>query len=111
MFTTKNGCLGMGPPVLQQGDEIYVVGGSSKPLILRPIPLPTTEIHPESPPRDLTQELAQLALGPESAVGDNINKRPGERVYHTLVGPCYIHGIMDGETEQDKKEPGTIYIK
>lgn len=84
MFTTRNGYTGMGPAGIRQGDEVYVVAGSNQPLILR---IETSTV--KSP--DVTLK---------------------SRVHHLLVGPCYVHGIMDGEIVEDQmKDPDTIYVK
>lgn len=36
LFVTERGCLGMGPAVLEVGDEVWVLAGADVPLILRP---------------------------------------------------------------------------
>ena len=36
LFVTKMGRFGMGPPVIQVGDEVWILAGADVPLILRP---------------------------------------------------------------------------
>jgi hypothetical protein len=84
MFTTRNGYIGMDPGSIRQGDEVYEVAGSNQPLILR------SEISATS----------------------SLDTMLKSRLYHLLIGPCYVHGIMDGEIVQDlTEEPSTLYVK
>jgi hypothetical protein len=68
-FITSNGSLGLGPPEMQVGDEVWIVYGGLTPLILRP-----KEDYSFHPP----------------------NSEVGQRC-HRFVGDSYICGIMDGE--------------
>lgn len=69
-FTTQNGYMGFGPPDMKAGDLVYVLLGSKVPFVLRPG-------HP---------------LRVEGGEGSSCNGG-----YYSLVGYCYVHGIMDGE--------------
>jgi hypothetical protein len=68
-FVTQGGLIGIGPADTQVGDEVYVIGGCRQPLTLR-----ESETVFSLPGTDNEPQLC-----------------------HTLVGDCYIHGIMDGE--------------
>ncbi|KAF2135425.1 uncharacterized protein K452DRAFT_260697 [Aplosporella prunicola CBS 121167] len=68
MFTTRQGNLGMAPLDAASGDEIHILLGSKWPFLLRPHPIPVfSEEH-----------------------GANLPT-------YTVIGECYLHGIMDGE--------------
>lgn len=69
-FLTRKGYMGLGPSDLQVSDRVSIVSGSRVPFILRPVERPDTE---------RLLELDQSGL------------------CYTLVGYCYVHGIMDGE--------------
>jgi hypothetical protein len=75
LIRTEKGYIGLVPEYVHLNDHLYVVPGSSMPLVLR----------------------------------------PGNEPHHfTLVGPAYIHGVMDGELMKDIDdgiEPGeTIWL-
>jgi hypothetical protein len=67
-FIISNGSLGLGPPEMQVGDEIWIVHGGRMPLIFRP------KEESFCPPNSETDQKC-----------------------HTFVGDSYIYGIMDGE--------------
>ena len=69
-FITQQGYMGFGPPDMKQGDTMAVVLGSRMPLILRQMSTPV------------------IVSGSE-AVED--------QSYHSLVGYCYLHGVMQGQ--------------
>lgn len=72
-FITKLGYIGNGPAKMERSDDVFILCGSKMPLVLRPD----------------SSETFQQGLSPES------------RPLHTLVGDCYIHGVMDGEAASD----------
>jgi hypothetical protein len=67
-FITKHGSIGLGPRSMEEGDEVWVVCGGKMPLVLRRTKL-------------------------ETPSGSNADPQP----HYTLVGDCYVDGIMDGE--------------
>lgn len=82
MFKTKSGRLGLGNATygneVQAGDEIHVVAGSSRLLILRPI-------------ADFSAENSK-----ETGMGS----RGIERRHYRLHSTCYIKDWMDGEAAE-----------
>lgn len=84
LFLTQHGYLGLGPPGIQVGDEIYIVGGSLWPLILR-----TAE--------DVLAFIPFRGFDPQPL--------------HTFVGDCYVHGVMDGEFAKGRKDDmSAVYL-
>jgi hypothetical protein len=69
IFTTEEEYLGNGPKGMQTGDEVWILNGGRMPLILRP-----------------SKESRAI-------LGLNLEATP----CLTLVGDCYVDGIMDGE--------------
>jgi hypothetical protein len=69
LFITEGEYFGSGPKGIQAGDEVWILNGGKMPLILRPSK--ESKAIPE-----LNLEVAPC---------------------HTLVGNCYVDGIMDGE--------------
>lgn len=104
-FVSTNSRFGTGPASIgetvggndiQVGDEIHVALGSRVPFVLRPVnpstdgdPMASVELQESSD--DLEKDYGQLSLNPEPSL-----KR------YALIGTCYLHGIMDGETLQDQ---------
>ena len=72
-FMTADGFLGIGPPVLEEGDIICVVPGCRLPLILRP------ETFVLYGPTDLSTLIKGRLI---------------------LVGWCFVEGLMFGEAQQ-----------
>ncbi|KAG4439608.1 hypothetical protein IFR05_004903 [Cadophora sp. M221] len=68
-FITDKGSIGLGPTSTKPRDEIWIVCGGKLPLILR--------------------ENVNPGLG--------TGKICTSETYHSLVGDCYVDGIMDGE--------------
>jgi hypothetical protein len=77
-FVTMSGYLGLGPEKMVNGDSVWILKGGRVPLVLR------------------ADEQATPYRGLLPA--ENGESRP---VMHTLVGDCYVHGIMDGEAAGD----------
>ncbi|KAH0537545.1 hypothetical protein FGG08_005680 [Glutinoglossum americanum] len=73
---TEGGRMGTGPATIRDGnevllgDEIYILNGSKVPFVLRPV---------------------NAALVSEAGKADR--SVPG----YSLIGTCYVHGVMDGE--------------
>jgi hypothetical protein len=68
-FRTEKGYIGLGPPNTRVGDEVFILDGGTVPFLLR-------------------SERESLRF----FVGELHNP-------YTLVGDCYVYGIMDGECE------------
>jgi hypothetical protein len=68
-FITSKGYLGLGPPTIQKGDEVWVLFGGQMPFVLR-------QKKVEAASREIVRDTE-----------------------HELVGDAYVHGIMDGEVE------------
>jgi Heterokaryon incompatibility protein (HET) len=77
-FITERGYIGMSSERIEVGDLVYVFSGGKSPLVLR-----TAE-------SDASTENDEM----------NIEDQP----LHTLVGDCYVHGIMDGEFMKGRKD-------
>jgi hypothetical protein len=80
-FTTTDGSMGFGPSNMRAGDEVWVLFGTTAPIVLRPLETTTTR-------------------GEDSGVD---NPHPGFTATHhrAVLGDCYLHGIMDGEALVD----------
>ena len=81
-FLTKQGRFGTGPGAISDGkkeisvgDEIHAVIGSSVPLVFRRV------------------ESSHVEIGEAEREGPVENQIQS----YSLVGTCYVHGIMDGE--------------
>lgn len=74
-FITQQGYFGLGPGRLKAGDEIHIAAGGRCPLVLRKINV-------------------QVEKWKGKVKGS----------FYTLVGDCYIHGIMDGEAAEKFEE-------
>ena len=72
-FTTKKRFIGNGRAGMRYGNDVYGLYGAKSPFVLRRDER-TAMIPPDSAPQPL----------------------------HTLVGGCYLHGIMDGEAVVDR---------
>ncbi|KAE9368220.1 HET-domain-containing protein [Stipitochalara longipes BDJ] len=78
-FVTKTGYIGIGPSKIQEGDEIWVVASCKVPIIAR-----------------------------KCAGEEGVKLITDDTIFplYTLVGDCYVHGVMDGEKtrswDQDK---------
>ncbi len=77
-FVAEKGYIGNGPPRVQTGDDVYILRGGKMPLALR-----RDEQSSYRPPR-----------GPYPEPYKHCKQ-------HSLVGDCYVHGIMDGEAAKD----------
>lgn len=85
IFITRDGRMGTGYPQIQPGDEVCVLIGGNMPFV----------IHPHQAP-DTNQHCPSSARVPA----------------YTVIGECYLHGIMDGEAlEGDgRKKSRTIAL-
>jgi hypothetical protein len=106
LFPSTNSRFGTGPAsihetvggnCIQVGDEIHVALGSRVPFVLRPVNPSTNgnsmaSVELQESSDDLDKDYGQLNLNPEPCI-----KR------YTLIGTCYLHGIMNGEVVQDEK--------
>ena len=81
-WLTSQGFLGVGPRTLEKGDEVFIAKGSSVPLIFRPI---------------------------ENTLAQSFGVPANERGY-LFVGPCYLHGFMDGEAVKPDTKWQTVHL-
>lgn len=84
IFVTEQGRIGLGPKWMEEGDEVWVLFGSSVPFILRPLPNGRSTKH-------------------EHEVDPTRNN-------HIVVGDCYVDGIMFGEAVQETTAGQTVYL-
>jgi hypothetical protein len=73
---TAKGFIGLVPPGTREGDELCIVLGSQTPFVVRPASADgghRRDVAPEE--EDGAKELRE----------------------YSLVGECYVHGMMDGE--------------
>lgn len=73
LFVSKSGYMGLGNSEIQEGDEIFVLAGTPAPCILRP-----------------TGKFECIDAGGQL------------HPTYTLIGGCYVDGIMDGEAVKGK---------
>jgi hypothetical protein len=76
-FMTTEGYMGIGPPNIRAGDDIFVVLGSNVPLVLRN-----------------RNESITCEVVPSFEVGATL---------YSFIGDSYVHGLMNGEV---RYEPG-----
>ena len=74
-FTTRSGRMGLCYPNTKQGDEVWILSGACVPFVVRPRPL---------------KKNAVLSPG------------RGSPPSHSLVGDCFLQGIMDCEVAQQE---------
>ncbi|KAI9702711.1 MAG: hypothetical protein M1820_006095 [Bogoriella megaspora] len=77
-FVSEQGYMGLGPPEMQDGDLIVVLVGGHTPFIIR------------------------------KANKQEVDANSGRKQCYTLIGDCYVHGIMDGEAMKDVQEEGQL---
>lgn len=75
LFVTNDGFIGNGANSIKKDDHVFVIAGGNVPLVLRP----------------------KVLTPSDYALGGQI---PPTR--YTLVGECYVHGIMNWEVLTDK---------
>lgn len=81
-FITRAGYMGIGPPGMRAGDQVWIFYGGNVPFVMRGLEVGTVEVS--------TVELGN---------GDRDNP---PRPQLTLVGDSYVHGVMDGEFLDDE---------
>jgi hypothetical protein len=77
-FTSKKGYFGLCPPYTLKEDVIYIVPGIYAPIALRPVSIDRNDTH-------------------NKGRSSKRRKRTSSKKFH-LVGECYVHGLMRGET-------------
>jgi hypothetical protein len=80
---TDNGYLGIAPEEAETGDEVWTLAGGDVPFVLRRKSVPATT---------------------GSTPGSESNS--GEVPEYSLIGDCYVHGILDGELWQEPTVSG-----
>lgn len=69
LFTTEKGFMGLGPAAMAKGDMVQVMAGGHTPFVTRRI--------------DKHEAVEVPGVGKQDCL--------------SLIGDCYVHGIMDGE--------------
>lgn len=82
-FITNSGLIGTGPVDTSVGDFVFVLFGANFPLILR---------KPVSLPDELREKAAGLSC------------------IYNFVGDSYVHGVMDGEYADQRREETVCLI-
>jgi len=101
LFWTSGKHLGLGryssdvQRDIRAGDEIYILPDCRVPLVLRP-----------------ANSLQSSYSCDENALG-TISSLHSSAEYYSLVGPCYVQGIMDGEGMEETflKQCRVIYLR
>jgi hypothetical protein len=84
-FITTEGYIGIGPPTLRVGDNVFLVQGSNVPFVLR------------NKNEGLMREGAQ-----------DTEVRP---CVYSFIGDCYVHGLMEGEMmHKSGREPNPLVL-
>lgn len=87
LISTSKGYIGLANSGVRSGDVVAILGGSSVPIILRPVPT----VPEGQSPLDMVDELS-----------------------FQVVGDAYIHGVMDGEAfsyrRRDKHDMGRLTL-
>ena len=98
-FVTKDLLMGMGPAGTQTGDIIALFAGAETPFVLRPVTEESQEnaetfklVHATRDPGGRLHVRA--ASDDEDELGSD--EFTCETMVCTVVGECYVHGIMDG---------------
>ncbi|KAG8165216.1 hypothetical protein KVR01_005491 [Diaporthe batatas] len=73
LFTTEKGYLGLGPAAMAEGDLVQIMAGGHTPFVTRRI--------------DKHKAIDIPGVGKQDCL--------------SLIGDCYVHGIMDGEALND----------
>ena len=87
LFVTLKGYLALGPRSLRPGDAVYVVAGAKMPLILR---------HGDP-------------WGIQSCMKRQVYADEPEEL--RLVGPAYVHGIMQGQSISGKHKKNMDFFR
>ncbi|OMP83939.1 Heterokaryon incompatibility protein 6, OR allele [Diplodia seriata] len=75
-FITRDNLVGFGPSNIEPGDDVWIPGGSKVPFVFRPLDGPG--------PKEMGFSASGSGLHPA-------------RRWRTVVGDCYVHGVMEGE--------------
>lgn len=88
---SRRNLLGLGPEVTKVDDEIWAIQGSEWPFILRPL-------------RGEDEETVTTSGLGEQSRGTADDGRANSVAVYQLVGEAYIHGVMNGELEDELVE-------
>lgn len=81
LFVTEKGYIGLGPPSTALGDEVCILVGGSTPFVLR--------------------NMGERYVSP----------KVGDVTCHSLIGDCYVQGIMQGEAMENADDKLTnVYL-
>lgn len=103
-------CLALVPNNAKKGDLICILNGCSVPVVLRKFVngelaakgRSSRCTHPYCPTnKHLRQQLLGVVVVPNGADTD---KMMAQNEYYEFIGEAYVHGMMDGEAFNEKKE-------
>lgn len=88
-FVTRKGYMGIGPGNMgnmgREGEQVFVLGGAELPFILM-----KGRSHPQ-----------YWSLRDRASASDE-DDEDGSQASFSVIGECYVHGIMDGEIGSDE---------
>ena len=95
LFTTVNGYIGLGPPQTQIGDVVFILFGSRVPLVLRR--------HEDQSP---------ITFSPDGFGQKHILREITlTKTSYSVIGDCFIHGVMDGEFNKINEKGEVIFLR
>jgi hypothetical protein len=91
-FLTNGSLIGIGPTGCERGDVVALIAGAETPFILRPVEVTGDE------GRNTEDRKFQIYEGTANSETKRLLPKPSEErtKRYTVVGECYVHGIMDG---------------
>ncbi len=95
LITTVNGYIGLGPPQTQIGDVVFILFGSRVPLVLRR--------HEEQSPITLIPD----GFGQKHILREMTLTKPS----YSVIGDCFIHGVMDREFNKIDEKGEVIFLR
>jgi hypothetical protein len=91
-FLTNGSLIGIGPTGCERGDVVALIAGAETPFILRPV-----EDHGNEDGNSKDRKFEIYEGSPNGETERLLPKPSEERTKrYTVVGECYVHGIMDG---------------
>ena len=95
LLTTLNGYIGLGPPQTQIGDVVFILIGSRVPFVLRR--------HEDQSPITFSPD----GFGQKHILREITLSKPS----YSVIGDCFIHGVMDGEFNNINEKGEAIFLR
>ena len=95
LLTTLNGYIGLGPPQTQIGDVVFILIGSRVPFVLRR--------HEDQSPVTFSPD----GFGQKYILREITLSKPS----YSVIGDCFIHGVMDGEFNNINEKGEAIFLR